>query len=212
MNDEWLDRWENGQTGWHETSGNSALRKFWPRLKAGSRVLVPLCGKSLDLLWLAEQGCDVTGVELSELAARAFFDETGICFEVDARDGLLWFQAPQYRLRVVCGDYFRFSDAPYDALYDRAALVALPSGLRPVYVEHTKTLLKADAAQLLITLEYDQSKVNGPPFSVLPEEVRAHWPQLQRAGDLCALKNMPPKYRDAQLSRFVEAVWLSARD
>ncbi|MGB5488498.1 MAG: thiopurine S-methyltransferase [Lysobacterales bacterium] len=209
MNDEWLSRWQSGQTGWHETAGNSALRKFWPRLKTGSRVLVPLCGKSLDLLWLAQQGCDVTGVELSEIAARAFFSEAGIQVEVHASDGLLWFWSPQYRLRIVCGDYFRFSDKPYDALYDRAALVAIPSELRPVYVEHTKTLLKADAAQLLITLEYDQSKVNGPPFSVLSEEVRAYWPNLQRAGELCALKNMPPKYRDAQLSSFVEAVWLS---
>lgn len=212
MNDEWLNRWESGQTGWHESTGNSALRKFWPRLKAGSRILVPLCGKSHDLLWLAKQGYDVTGVELSEIAVRAFFTEAGIQFEVVASDGLLCFRAQQYRLRIVCGDYFRFSDAPYDALYDRAALVALPAELRPVYVEHTKSLLKADAAQLLITLEYDQSKVNGPPFSVLPGEVKAYWPDLKRAGDLCALKNMPPKYREAQLSRFVEAVWLGAGD
>ncbi|MGB5290877.1 MAG: thiopurine S-methyltransferase [Lysobacterales bacterium] len=210
MHDEWLARWEQGQTGWHETGGSSALRKYWPRLKTGSRVLVPLCGKSHDLLWLAEQGFDVTGVELSEIAARAFFNDSGIRFELEKAGGLLWFRALKYRLDIVCGDYFGFSDEPFDALYDRAALVALSSELRPAYVEHTKTLLKADAAQLLLTLEYDQSKVGGPPFSVLPKEVNAHWPRLQRVGQLCALKNMPPKYREAQLSEFVEAVWLSA--
>lgn len=212
MHGEWLTRWEKGQTGWHEAAGSSALRKYWPRLKAGNRVLVPLCGKSHDLLWLAEQGFEVTGVEISEIAARAFFTETGLPFEIDDKSGQLWFRASHLRLAIVCGDYFEFNDAPYDALYDRAALVALPAALRPIYVEHTKTLLTADAAQLLVTLEYDQSKVNGPPFSVLPEEVSTYWPALRRAGDLCALKNMPPKYRDAQLSEFVEAVWLSTQD
>lgn len=209
MHDEWLARWERGQTGWHEGGGSSALRKYWPRLKSGSRVLVPLCGKSQDLLWLAEQGLEVIGVELSEIAARAFFNDTGIRFELEEAGGLLWFRALQYRLVIVCGDYFAFSDELFDALYDRAALVALSSDLRPAYVEHTKRLLKPDAAQLLLTLEYDQSKVGGPPFSVLPEEVNAYYPDLQRVGELCALKNMPPKYREAQLSAFVEAVWLS---
>lgn len=207
--DEWLARWERGQTGWHEENGNTALRKFWPRLTAGSRVLVPLCGKTTDLLWLAEQGLEVTGVELSEIAARAFFAATDIGFEIEASNGLLWFRGLRQSVSIVCGDYFQFSDQPFDALYDRAALVALPPGLRPAYVEHTKTLLKAEARQLLITLEYDQLKVNGPPFSVLADEVKAYWPGLHRAGSLCALKNMPPKYRDAGLSEFVEAVWLT---
>jgi len=209
MFDEWLDRWEEGQTGWHEAGGNSALRKFWPQLTAGNRVLVPLCGKTPDLLWLAEQGFDVTGVELSEIAARAFFAETDIGFETEASDGFLCFRGLRQSVSIVCGDYFQFSDKPYDALYDRAALVALPRELRAVYVEHTKTLLKADATQLLVTLEYDQLKVNGPPFSVLADEVRSYWPGLHRAGGLCALKNMPPKYREAGLSEFVEAVWLN---
>lgn len=211
MNDEWLARWERGQTGWHEAGGSRALRKFWPQLRVGSRVLVPLCGKTSDLLWLAEQGCDVTGVELSEIAVRSFFAEAGIGFEVEAGPGLLWFRGLQQRVSIVCGDYFQFSDEPFDALYDRAALVALPPALRPAYVEHTQGLLNADATQLLITLEYDQFKVNGPPFSVMPDEVRTYWPGLLRAGDLCALKNMPPKYRDAGLSEFVEAVWLTAQ-
>lgn len=212
MRDEWLVRWEKGQTGWHEETGSSALRKFWPRLNAGKRVLVPMCGKSQDLLWLAEQAFEVTGVELSEIAARSFFVENDMTFELDESEGQLWFRASDKSLAIVCGDYFEFSNGPYDALYDRAALVALPAALRPAYVEHTKTLLTADAVQLLVTLEYDQSIVNGPPFSVLPEEVSSYWPQLRRAGDLCALKNMPPKYRDAQLSEFVEAVWLSLQD
>lgn len=211
MNAEWLDRWERGQTGWHEAGGNSALRKFWPGLAAGSRVLVPLCGKSADLLWLAGQGYDVTGVELSEIAVRSFFAEAHIPFEFETVGGLLRFRSLQNALTIFCGDYFQYADDRHDALYDRAALVALPAALRPRYVEHTKSLLKAEATQLLITLEYDQSGANGPPFSVLPDEVKGYWPGLRRAGDLSALASMPPKFREAGLSEFVEAVWVTGQ-
>ena len=209
MTSEWLERWEKGHTGWHEANGSAALRKFWPGQAGGSRVLVPLCGKSPDLVWLSQQGCDVTGVEISEIATRAFFDEADIRFEVSRAGGLRWFRSVEHSLTIVCGDYFSFTDEPFDALYDRAALVALPPEKRTRYVMHTKKLLKSNAKQLLITLEYDQKKVSGPPFSVLPDEVKKHWPELRRAGELSALKNMPPKYRDAGLSRFVEAVWVS---
>lgn len=209
MKDEWLARWESGQTGWHEAGGNTALRKFWPRLGKGSRVLVPLCGKSPDLLWLAKQGLEVTGVELSEIAVRDFFIEAGVSFEIIPRDNLLVFHGLEHAVTIVCGDYFQFSDEPFDALYDRAALVALPPEFRPGYVAHTKTLLRSNAMQLLITLEYDQSKSNGPPYSVLPSEVGVYWPGLHRAGELSALNNMPPKFQNAGINDFVEAVWLT---
>lgn len=208
MIDRWLARWEKGQTGWHEAGGNTALKKFWPRLGAGSRVLVPLCGKSPDLLWLAQQGHEVTGVELSEIAARAFFAETGISFNVESKNGLSCFKGIEQPVTIVCGDYFHFLDEPFDALYDRAALVALPPDLRPGYATHSRSLLKMDATQLLITLEYDQSRADGPPYSVLVDEVSAHWPGLHRAGELSALGNMPPKFREAGIDEFVEAVYL----
>ena len=208
MND-WLSRWKNGRTGWHQLSGNTALKKFWPRLASGSRVLVPLCGKSPDLLWLAQQGYIVTGVELSELAVRGFFDESGIRFEIKKAGGLIWFHGLEHAITIVCGDYFLFSDKPFDALYDRASLVALPPEVRPAYIQHTKSLLKPDAAQLLLTLEYDQSKADGPPFSVGPEEVRVYWPRLQRVGDRNDTKNKPPKFEQAGIEKFVEAVWVT---
>jgi len=112
MKDEWLARWESGQTGWHEAEGNSALRKFWPRLATGSRVLVPLCGKTPDLLWLAQQGIEVTGVELSEVAARAFFVELDISFEIEPFGKLLCFRGVDQAVTIFCGDYFQFSDEP----------------------------------------------------------------------------------------------------
>jgi len=207
VNEEWLERWNSGHTGWHEAHGNTALHKFWPKLAPGSRVLVPLCGKSIDLLWLEQQGLDVTGVELSEIAVRAFFAESGIPFDIETGGGLPKFKARGRSLAIHCGDYFDYTEGLYDAVYDRAALVALSPELRPAYAAHTTSLMKPAANHLLITLEYDQSKVNGPPFSVLGGEVQSYWPGLRRAGDKSALKNMPPKYREAQLSEFVEAVW-----
>ena len=119
----WHSRWQSGQTGWHEADGSAALRKFWPRLADGSRVLVPLCGKSTDLKWLAAEGYQVTGVELSDIAARAFFDEAGLPFETHEADGFSWFRSPQAGVTIACGNYFEFTDQPFDALYDRASLL-----------------------------------------------------------------------------------------
>jgi thiopurine S-methyltransferase len=207
MNMDWLTRWESGQTGWHQPGGNALLRKFWPGIAAHSRVLVPLCGKSSDLLWLAQQGCAVTGVELSEIAVRSFFSEAGIGFEFEETRGLAWFRGIEQDISIVCGDYFHFSDQPFDALYDRAALVALPADIRPRYIQHTKSLLKPDATQLLVTLEYDQSKGNGPPFSVMAEEVKTYWPVLRRVDQQRDSENIPPKFRDAGISEMLETVW-----
>ena len=172
-------------------------------------MLVPLCGKSPDLLWLAQQGCNVTGVELSEIAAQAFFEESGIRFELSQTNGFSYFRGLEQNVSIACGDYFRFSDQRFDALYDRAALVALPPNLRPLYIQHTKSLLKPDARQLLLTLEYDKSKSLGPPFSVLPDEVKSYWPGLRRVGDRADTNNSLPKFRDAGISEVVEAVWVT---
>jgi thiopurine S-methyltransferase len=108
----------------------------------------------------------------------------------------------------VCGDYFNFSRKPFDALYDRASLIALPRKNRPEYIRHTKSLLKSNATQLLITLEYDQSRVDGPPYSVLADEVADYWGNIQRVSAYNALDSTPPKFREAGLTEVIEAVWL----
>ena len=207
MSEDWLSRWEQGRTGWHEAAGNRGLRQYWPELPAGSRVLVPLCGKAVDLLWLAERGMAVSGVELSEVAVRSFFAEHQIGFEIDDHSVLPVYRATDRPLSLYCGDYFRFADEPYDALYDRGALVALPGQQRPDYVAHTKDLLLRDAFRLVITLEYDQSAVDGPPFSVLPDEVMRYWHDLERVDELCESDSIPPKFRAAGLQSIIEAVW-----
>jgi thiopurine S-methyltransferase len=171
----WLERWEEGRTGFHNDRVNPRLAEHWQGfgLPAGSRVLVPLSGKSLDLLWLAEHGYRVVANELSPLAVEAFFDGAGMrasrrhqgAFEIWSH-GLI---------TVLCGDYFDLEPAVVgrlDACYDRAALVALPPALRPVYMEHQAGLLPAGAPVLLIGVDYPQPEMEGPPFSVTEAEVR----------------------------------------
>ena len=180
MAEDWLDRWSDGRIGWHEKEGNAALMQHWPNLPGGSRILVPLCGKTPDLAWLARNGCDVTGVELSSIACKTFFDEQQLAYEKVISDSLDCYVATELPLRIFCGDYFEFRADPFDALFDRGSLVAFPAEDRPAYVRHTQSLINADAFQLLLTLEYEQSAADGPPWSVTTAEVHSYWPNLQR--------------------------------
>ena len=204
MHDEWHERWRIGRTGWHEVEGNRNLKEHWRA--TGKRVLVPLCGKTPDLLWLEEQGNDVTGVELSELAVRAFFEENEL--EFDRSEGALArYSARDRRITLYCGDFFEFRAAAFDAHYDRGALVALTAELRPRYAQHTTSLLTPDAEQLVITVEYDQSVCDGPPFALGETEIRGYWPGLTKVAAVDDTANAPPKFLEAGLERMYEAVW-----
>lgn len=209
MAESWLERWELGRIGWHETDGNSKLKAHWPKLAGGSRVLVPLCGKSPDIFWLAGQGLEVVGVELSEIAVDAFFSEHDLNFEVRNDGPLRRYRALAQPISLYCGDYFDFESGPFDALYDRAALVALPAEQRPAYVEHTGALLTDDAYRLIITLEYDQDAADGPPYSVLPDEILSYWNDLRVLSQHNDIDGCPPKFREAGLTSFIETAWSS---
>jgi thiopurine S-methyltransferase len=209
VSEDWLNRWDQGRTGWHESSGNEGLKSFWPESANPGSVLVPLCGKSPDLLWLAGRGHDVVGVELSGIAVASFFEEQQLEFELDATGPLDRYTAIGHSLTIYCGDYFDFQSAPFDALYDRGALVALSPELRPRYIEHTTKLLKPGAARLVITLEYDQRVVNGPPFAVMGDELATYWDDLVRVGEKDDIDNCPPKFREAGLLEVSEVFWAS---
>ena len=175
----WHQRWQNAEIGFHEPRPLPLLCKHWPalQLKPGTRVFVPLCGKSLDMVWLAEQGHDVLGVELSPLAVAAFFAERGLLPETfESRYGTHSVAHWQgRRVELICGDAFTLDAEALrgcDAFYDRAALIALPPALRERYVAWLDGALPADSRGLLITLEYDQREMAGPPFSVNEDEVR----------------------------------------
>ena len=209
MSEDWLGRWDQGRIGWHEAAGNEGLKSFWPDISRPGRVLVPLCGKTPDLLWLAQRGHDVVGVELSEIAVESFFDDHGLEFVREPGGPLNRYTAKNHSLTLFCGDYFDFQSERFDALYDRGALVALSGGVRPRYVAHTRQLLKPDAMRLVITLEYDQRIVNGPPFSVAADELTRYWDDLVRVGEKDDIEHCPPKFRKAGLTEISEVFWLS---
>lgn len=204
MHDAWHERWQQGHTGWHESGGNRNLKKYWRA--NGKRVLVPMCGKTPDMLWLEEQGNEVVGVEVSDIAVQAFFDEHGLEYEL-SNGALLEYRAISRRITLHRGDYFKFRDDGFDAHYDRGALVALPASERPQYARHTSSLLTDNAEQLVITVEYDQSVCEGPPFSISASEIHGYWPRLNRVAAVDDIENAPPKFLKAGLDVMQEVVW-----
>jgi thiopurine S-methyltransferase len=172
--DFWHNRWENNLTGFHLDEVNPQLQANWSAmsLPAGSRVFVPLCGKTLDLVWLAQQGYQVVGVELSPLAVQAFFTENNITPQRSQLGKLEYWQSEN--ISLLCGDFFHLTPdilGRVDAVYDRASLIALPPQMRQRYVTKMAEICPS-VPKFLITLDYDQSKMDGPPFSVTENEVR----------------------------------------
>ncbi|MEX6503270.1 thiopurine S-methyltransferase [Pseudomonas zhanjiangensis] len=171
----WLERWARDQIGFHLGEVNPYLQRHWSALDLpqGGRVLVPLCGKSLDLVWLAAQGHRVLGVELAQKAIEDFLAEQGLQAEVIERGAFKVYRAGA--LELWCGDFFALTAADVAdcvGLYDRAALIALPEAMRERYAAHLQAILPTGCTGLLITLDYQQSQMNGPPFSVGDAEVR----------------------------------------
>jgi thiopurine S-methyltransferase len=170
----WMQRWQEGQIGFHRTEVMPLLETHWAALQLppGSRVLVPLAGKSLDMHWLAAQGHRVLGVELSPLAVQQFFAEAGLQpVRHHSRYGEHFVAGP---VEVILGDAFGLDAellADIAAVYDRAALIALPAALRRRYLDTVYAALPGGCEGLLITLEYPQREKAGPPFSVEAEEV-----------------------------------------
>jgi thiopurine S-methyltransferase len=176
MNNEfWINRWAENQIGFHRKGVNPLLDRFWPGVaeaRSGT-VLVPLCGKSEDLLWLADREHEVIGIELSLTAAEAFAAEQKIVLAETHEPPFTVLRGE--RIAFYVGDFFDFSapaGARADYFYDRAALIALPPELRPAYSRHLQSLIADNARGLLITVEYDASQMHGPPFTVPEAEVR----------------------------------------
>jgi len=171
----WHDRWQNNAIGFHLAQANPLLTDNLPALDlaAGSRLFLPLCGKTLDAHWLLAQGFRVAGAELSALAVEQLFTELGLSPDISEQGGLRRYAGPG--IEIFQGDIFALTAetlGPVDAVYDRAALIALPSEMRRRYVPHLAALT-AGVRQLLVTLVYDQSLAAGPPFSVSEDEVLA---------------------------------------
>ena len=183
----WQQRWQEGRIGFHKSDVNPELIKHFSNLALpiGSRVLVPLCGKSVDMVWLACAGYDVVGIELVESAVQAFFAEQNITPTITEltstadKSTLKRYQGQLtgQTITLWAADIFALSTIDIDAInaiYDRAALIALPANMRADYSRHIVKLIN-NAPQLLITLNYDQSKKDGPPFSISHEQLHQYY-------------------------------------
>lgn len=170
----WHDRWASNEIGFHKSEANPLLVKYLDELSLpeGSRVFLPLCGKTLDIGWLLSRGFRVAGAELSAVAIEHLFVDLNVTPTITKVGTLDHYHAPQ--LDIFVGDIFNVTPerlGPVDAVYDRAALVALPQQMRARYTAHLASLT-AQAPQLLISFEYDQQAMEGPPFSVTTEEIQ----------------------------------------
>ena len=170
----WHERWQTGVTPFHEGMLNRMLGRWFESLdlKAGEQVFVPLCGKAFDMRWLLEHGQRVLGVELSDIAVRDFFKENNIPLTRYCGNLFESFQGPD--IQILCGDLFDLSAtdlANVRCVYDRASLVALPQLDRQRYAKHLCQHLPVGTSMLLVSFEYDATRMNGPPFSVNEAEV-----------------------------------------
>jgi thiopurine S-methyltransferase len=169
----WITAWNEGRTNFHQGNYHDKLVEYFPQLnpEKGQRVLVPLCGKSKDLLWLGGLKLHVHGIELHDQAVEAFFVENELSPVEKAQDQDFAHYSHE-NLVISCGDFFKLNENDtYDFIYDRAALVALPSRMRKSYAQVIKHPLKTGGKYLLIVYEYEQSKLEGPPFSVDANEI-----------------------------------------
>lgn len=175
----WHQRWENQQIGFHRPEPHELLKKhFIDVVKAPANVLVPLCGKSNDLLWLLQKGYRVFGVELSELAVKQFFEENQLAPVIKQKGDFKEYAVDE--LVIWVGDFFKLQQSDLtsiDAWYDRAAMIALPPAMRRQYVQQLCEQLPGDTKGLLITLQYPPGYREGPPFSVREEEIETGYGQ-----------------------------------
>ncbi|QUJ68882.1 thiopurine S-methyltransferase [Photobacterium sp. GJ3] len=205
----WHNRWAENRIGFHLSETNPVLPQFWPQLgiSRDETVFVPMCGKSLDLTWLAERHHQVIGVELSEIAVRAYFSEhLYIPTVTTLGNGHTLYEFDE--VRIYCGDFFTVPVDTVDAVYDRAALIAMPEKMRESYVQHLLSRVKPGGKILLVTLDYPQQEMSGPPFSVPAPDVESLFKG-------CDVKHLGREDADAShprmqqgLSRFAEEVWL----
>ncbi|MGD8569397.1 MAG: thiopurine S-methyltransferase [Gammaproteobacteria bacterium] len=214
--DFWLERWQEGQIGFHQDRINGYLTRYFARTGAqqGGTVLVTLCGKSLDMLWLREQGFHVVGVEISPLAVEAFFDENKLQPEITSSGKFQRYHADD--ITLLCGDFFDLTAADIGdvaAVYDRASLIALPPEMRTNYADHLTRLVPRGTRVLLVTMEYPQEEMQGPPFSVRESEVHGLYDNNFEVECLESIDVLAenPRFKERGLSEMIERTFLLTR-
>ena len=224
--DFWLQRWQNEETGFHQESLNPYLGHFYgekgPALekRQALKVFVPLCGKSLDMLWLAQNGYEILGIECSEIAVKDFFEDHGLEYHViegipftryisEASEG-------QRRIELLLGDFFDLSVSDLEGvtdIYDRASMIALPKDMRLQYSEAMSRLQASGIRALLVTLTYPHGEMDGPPFSITEEEINEYYGENFKIDKLLA-KNIiteEPSFLKRGVTELVETAYKLTR-
>jgi thiopurine S-methyltransferase len=222
--DFWQQRWDNDEIGFHQQSINPYLIYFYgkqgPSLEKRNEltVFVPLCGKSKDLLWLSQNNYSVLAVECSELAVRAFFEENALNYKHAKQEQSGFYQSTDLAspIEIVQGDFFALQASDFEQvtdIFDRASLVAMPKDMRQQYAIKMAELQNPGTRTLLVTLSYDQSEMNGPPFSVSEQEVDELYSESFDISKLC-FKDIiedEPGFKDRGLSSMIETVYKLVR-
>lgn len=212
QNEDWLDRWQKNHIGFHQGSVNTHLEKHINdfNLNPGDRIFMPLCGKAHDIAWLAKQGFEVIGIEIAGIAIESFFSEFKMQYQQ--------FQSDKFILRrsgnimLLEGDYFDLQSddlAECKLVYDRAALIAMDEVSRARYSTHMQSITPADCDMLLVTLDYDQGQMSGPPFSVPRDEVYKHYQNQYQieAFEKIQIVDDEPRWRKQGLTSLLESVY-----
>jgi len=210
---DWLDRWKKGTTGWHRSDINPQLIKHINQLVEArpQKIFVPLCGASLDMKYLIDQGFHVVGVELSPLAINRFFNENKIACKVSKVEDFDFYQGKN--IDIYCGDFFKLKkDYFYDVscVYDRAALIALNPDLQKKYARHLKEILPNSSKILLLTMFYPQNEMEGPPFSVGDDNVEELFSEFKEIKKISSVneKESSLKPNDLNLTYLFKNVYL----
>ena len=203
----WHNKWKANEIGFHRAEPNSNLTEHLPKLnlKPGAKIFVPLCGKTLDIGYLLGCGFDVVAVELHENAVAQLFEELGVTPEVSDVGDLKKYRSD--KVTVYAGDFFELGPehlGAVDAIYDRAALVALPEAMRQRYAARLPELT-SKAPQLLVTFDYDQSQYDGPPFSIPESAVLSLYDATYDCA--CQFRQQLPEGLKGQTEAW-ESVWL----
>lgn len=196
----WNQRWEDGRTEFNQAEPHNFLVQGFKHLKlpAGARIFVPLCGKSVDMTWLLQENYELVGIELNLGACREFFKENNIPYEEQRTANFIKLKGE--KITLFAGDFFKLTAedlGQVDAIYDRAAYVALPEKMRQQYAEHISTITHA-SQYFLITMSFDQSQMAGPPFSVDEHEIREVFGksfQVEEVLSKILTDELPPHFR-----------------
>ncbi|CAM2961639.1 thiopurine S-methyltransferase [Legionella worsleiensis] len=213
--DYWHQKWQSKSIGFHQAQPNKLMQRYISSLQLapGACVFVPLCGKSIDMIWLAAQGYQIIGNELDNNACSDFFTENQIPVQVTPMNDFIVYESAN--IRIFCGDFFNMNRSilgKIHAVYDRAALIALPKEMRIKYSEQITRLTTASTPILLLTTEYNQDEMQGPPFAVGKEEIITLYGTHFNVHQLyCKSFTIPDHLQEKGLTKATEQVYLMTR-